>query len=223
MLANTIIRGISTEESIYANNNHEANHYAGYLDMITGKNAQELKEALVNFGRWVSKENSTAKFILTALLEETILSEEPFYRFLSERMLWEQRLNQFRNTSGNVVVVFETPKFLFFMEYAENEQIVIYAYCADRFRTHLEKARNGIPIYEMEQGRRKMLPSLVLKDGATLSYLTAWKERVSHVARYIDDHHLEWGNSVYHVDELCERMSANEATLIIEPEMYVGT
>lgn len=101
----------------------------------------------------------------------------------------------------------DTDKYAYLMRLNPNRgEYNLYCYCYQRewLDKHISNAERGIRFIDSHYNERFRIPDsgkikITLGDGSSM-------ERV---CRYIDDYHLEVGNSLYHICEFAERMEQN--------------
>jgi len=82
----------------------------------------------------------------------------------------------------------------------------LYCYCYQRewIDRHLSNAEKGIRFIDSHYNEKFRLP-----DGGKIRITLNDGQRLDKTCRYIDDYHLEVGNSLYHICEFAERMEHN--------------
>ena len=72
---------------------------------------------------------------------------------------------------------------------------------------HIQKAEQGIRFIDPNYKELFRIP-----DGGKIVITSSWGEKTERPCRFIDEHHTEIGNNIFHICEFAERMEQNGAT-----------
>lgn len=88
--------------------------------------------------------------------------------------------------------------------------VYCYCYVKEWLDKHMKNAAKGIRFIDSSYRELFRIP-----DGGRIKIRFAWGEDLEYPCRYIDDHHVEVGDNIYHICEFAERMEQNGHT--VEP------
>lgn len=145
-------------------------------------------------------------------LNKVINDHRAGHNFLSNR----EALSQFclRNADLSITddmrnfgVRMDTDRYSYLMRLNPHKgeyNLYCYCYIRDWLDKHLDNATKGIRFIDARYNEKFRIP-----DGGKIRIRLSDGSSVERTCRYIDDYHMEVGNSLYHICEFAERMEGN--------------
>lgn len=178
----------------------------GYLRADMDSNGLGFYSSWYDFRKDLKTDEFKAEF------DDVINSQRAEGGFLScrqamEKYCYEHPESSYGDERNHYGVRIDSGNYAYLMRLNPNRgEYNLYCYCYQKewLDRHLEKTKNGIRFIDSSYKEKFRIP-----DGGKIKITLNDGSSMERTCRYIDDYHLEVGNSLYHICEFAERMEQN--------------